>query len=302
MKLQAIIALLASGLAVTSASSCTLPGQPCTDINGKPSRCMFSKQNGVIMEACVPAPAPCPATATGLEPCGGGRVCAPFNGMKGFWCMDPDFYSTTQILDRCFQKPDNSPCSIFRLRSDAAGTFALYELTSTKCLANQCIQARYSVCEGHKVGDACAFREVDTGGAILSLVGSCAAATPGSLPECIPTASKQDGIAPKAISWPESLDLRNVTMTPVNETAAPVPTATNQSSPTPVSTSSAGSQGLTDPVTTPSPVIATPFPAADVKPKGATPSVTPKSAAPRHAVAGVAALVAGTAVAMSSMV
>ncbi|KAJ0399977.1 hypothetical protein P43SY_006230 [Pythium insidiosum] len=242
-------------------------------------------------------PAPCPATAMGLEPCGTGSVCAPFNGQPGMcvcapfngqpgmWCVDQDLYSSAQMYDECYQKPEGESCSIYRLRSDSSGAFALYGLSASKCIAHQCLQYRYVTCMDKKNGDACGYRDVTKGGVIMSYTGTCVDPTfNGAFRECVAKLQKQDGVAPKANRWPKSLDLRNATIANAPSTAKPANVTMTPDPPSPMTM-------------LPSPPSSRPEGPSDVAPKTtAAPSSRSQKVAGNCLAAGIVSLLAGLSV------
>ncbi|KAJ0390959.1 hypothetical protein P43SY_012049 [Pythium insidiosum] len=259
---------------VADAAGCTQIGGSCIDANGKPSRCTFGGQDGTTL-MCALAPAPCPADMKSLQACAAGRICAPFNGQRGLYCMTGDFYENVMLTDACYQKANGEKCDNFFIRTDSAGVGSLYTLTESNCVDGECSMFPYQVCMNKKIGDECSFRHIEAGGVQYMYKGTCVQKVNEPL-QCVEKLKKNEGPAPKLDKWPASVDLSKVKAANTSRTA------------TPSRPNNSGSAGSTSVDVKPKNNTADATPKSDK-----TPDATPKSAAHAQVATGVAALVVG---------
>ncbi|KAJ0391683.1 hypothetical protein ATCC90586_010640 [Pythium insidiosum] len=262
---------------VADAAGCAQIGESCIDANGKPSRCVFVGQDGTDLK-CAVAPVPCSAGMKPLQACGSGRICAPFNGQRGLYCMTGGFYEDAMLTDACYQKANGEMCDNFFIRTDSAGVSSLYTLTESNCVDGECYMFPYQVCLKKKIGDECSFREIAEGGVQYMHTGTCVKKANEPL-QCVAKQKKNEGPAPKVDKWPASVDLSKVKAANTSRTARPSRPNTSNTS------GSAGSSSVD---------VKPKNDTADATPKSdKTPDATPKSAAHAQVATGVAALVVG---------
>ncbi|GLE07805.1 hypothetical protein PINS_up018471 [Pythium insidiosum] len=180
-------------------------GVPCTDRDGRASRCVDDK--------CLSAPEPCPAGAKELQTCGarGDSICVAFGDDKStLKCVRPSALTATLLFDACEGKKDGDDCQgvVFETPNKRP---TLYEAVGSKCKRHRCMPSGIIVCQG-KFQTACSFQDVKDG-EVLRFMGLCVK-EPGMEPTCAGTASTpKDKVS----------DAKVLKQAPAQPTPSPVP-------------------------------------------------------------------------------
>ncbi|KAJ0405975.1 hypothetical protein ATCC90586_000791 [Pythium insidiosum] len=142
----------------TELDSCDVAwaGFPCTDKNGKPSRCGESK--------CSLQPLPCPEGSTELQECGpqGEGVCAEFNGSKELLCVNPTILAASINYDVCEGKAKGEECQNVAIMT-VDGRATVYETANGKCARHVCVPARIVACKSKQVAAPCSYWAIAKG-------------------------------------------------------------------------------------------------------------------------------------------
>ncbi|KAJ0391812.1 hypothetical protein ATCC90586_009877 [Pythium insidiosum] len=133
-----------------------VPGLPCTEKSGKPSRCGDS--------TCLPMPEPCPADAKEFQKCGprGDGICAEFNGNKALSCVNAKVLVAAIEYDTCEGKKDGDDCQGVVLETPN-GRPTLFESVDAKCKGHRCMVSGIVACQNKRAGASCSFKDVKDG-------------------------------------------------------------------------------------------------------------------------------------------